>query len=128
MAITTPVPAYRDVAGRSQNTPRSPGARRVCVECFDSRPANLTSTSRTESNQVADPFANPTDDGIPVAQCAGSACIDIRTEGPRPPSITEPPREEKRLVETRIEPAMLIHRVEPVYPTLAKPIGLTGPV
>ena len=128
MAITTPIPPYRHAAARSQNTPRPPGQRPVCVVCFDSRPANLTPSSRTESNQVADPFANPTDDGIPVAQCVGSACIDIRTEGPRPPSVTEPPREKKRLVETHIDPAMLIHRVEPAYPTLARQIGRAGRV
>src|SRR5260370_33506860 len=108
MAITTPVPPYRHVAARSQNTPRPPGERRVCVVCFDSRPANLTPTSRTESNQGADPFANPTDDGIPVAQCAGSACIGTRTEGPPTPSITDPPREKKRLDETHRAPAGLL--------------------
>src|ERR1700736_5876788 len=128
MAITTPIAPYRHVAARSQNTPRPPGERPVCVVCLDPRPANLTPTSRIESNQVTDPFANPTDDGMPVVQCVGSACIDIRTEGPRPPSVTEPPREKRRLVETHIDPAMLIHRVEPVYPTLAKQIGRAGRV
>src|ERR1700730_10061753 len=128
MAVTTPIPPYRHVAARSQNTPRPPGERPVCVVCLDPRPANLTPTSRIESNQVTDPFANPTDDGMPVVQCVGSACIDIRTEGPRPPSVTEPPRDKRRRVETHIDPAMLIHRVEPVYPTLAKQIGRAGRV
>jgi periplasmic protein TonB len=30
--------------------------------------------------------------------------------------------------QTRIDPAMLVHRVEPVYPTLAKQLGRAGKV
>jgi periplasmic protein TonB len=129
MAITTPIPPYRHVAARSQNTPRPTGEHRVCVVCFDSRPTNLTPTSRPGSNEPPDPLSDSAASGIPVADCPNSGCVGIGgTEGPRPPLVTEPPREKRRLVETHIDPAMLIHRVEPVYPALAKQIGRAGRV
>ena len=128
MAITTPIPPYRHVAARSQTTPRTPGERPVCLACFNSRPPNLTPTSRTESNQPIDPLANSAAESIPVIPCAGSGCIDITTEGPRRPSATEPRRERPRVVQTQISAAMLIHRVEPAYPTLARQIGRAGRV
>lgn len=58
-------------------------------------------------------------------------CVDIgsKSNGPRPP---EPPKETNaspRLVHvTQLDPAMLIHRVEPVYPTLPKQIHKEGRV
>jgi protein TonB len=129
MAITTPVPPYRHVAARTQNSPRPTGERRVCLVCFNSSAANLLPTSRGESNQPADPFANSAADGIPVVPCAGSECIDIRTEGPRRPGANDARRDKPLIVhETHISSAMLIHRVEPVYPTLAKQIGRAGRV
>lgn len=45
-------------------------------------------------------------------------------EGPRPP-LDVPKR---RLQITRIDPALLIHRVEPVYPALARQTGRSGRV
>jgi len=125
--IATPIPPYRHVAARSENTPRSTGERRVCIVCFNSRPANLTHDERVESNQAIDPFANATGDGIPALPCAGSGCIDLRAEGPRPPVVQEA-RREPRMVHTQISAAMLIHRVEPVYPTLARQLGRAGRV
>ena len=125
-AIATPIPPYRHVAARSQNTPRPSGDRRVCLVCFNTRPANLTPTSREELNQPVDPLANSPVD-IPGASCPG--CIDIvRTEGPHSPGVTEPRREKPRVVHTQISAAMLTHRVEPVYPTLARQLGRAGRV
>jgi protein TonB len=45
---------------------------------------------------------------------------------PTPPGDTQV--EKRRIVLTRVDPAMLIHRVEPVYPTLARQIGRAGRV
>src|SRR6266446_5958495 len=63
---------------------------------------------------------------------AGSMCVSTRRfvsrRGPSPPGGEGPRRETKRLVETHIDPAMLIHRVEPMYPTLARQIGRAGRV
>jgi len=128
-AIATPIPPYRHVAARTQDTPRPPSDRRVCLVCFNSRPANLTPTSRDESNRPADPLADSPGNDIPAAPCSG--CIDDigRTEGPRPPAVTEPRREKPRVEhEPNISPAMLVHRVEPIYPILAKQTGRSGQV
>ena len=125
--IMTPIPPYRQVPSRSQNTPRPTGERRVCFACFNpnSRPATLTPTSESDTNQPVDPMGSS--DGPPAAPCPG--CIDIgRTEGPRPPAPNEPRREKPRVVHTQISAAMLIHRVEPVYPILPKQLGRSGRV
>jgi protein TonB len=127
--IVTPIPPYRHVAARAENTQRpQSGYRRICVACPNLRPATLTPTSRPESSQPADPFANSSADGFPMVPCVGSGCIDIRTESPRPPVPNEPRREKPRVVHTQISAAMLIHRVEPVYPTLPKQLGRGGRV
>lgn len=124
-AIATPIPPYRHVAARSQDTPRPPGERRVRLVCFNSRPADLTHTVTPESSQPADPFANSPGNDIPAVPCPN--CIDIPTAGPRAPTVNEP-RRQKPLLVTRIDPAMLVHRVEPVYPTLARQLGRAGHV
>jgi periplasmic protein TonB len=127
--IVTPIPPYRHVPARAENMQRPQSIyRRICVVCFNSRPASLTATSRPEPSQPADPLDNSSGDGFPVVPCAGSGCIDIRTEGPRPPVPNEPRREKPRVVHTQISAAMLIHRVEPVYPTLPKQLGRSGRV
>jgi TonB family protein len=53
--------------------------------------------------------------------------VDIRTvPGPRPPDTHVDVRRVVRLA--HISPAMIMHRVEPVYPTLARQIGRSGRV
>src|SRR5712664_2504007 len=104
MAITTPVPPYHRVAPRTPATPGPhEGTRRVCVVCFDSRPATLTPPSHPESDEPQDPLSNSPVDGIPIARCPSSDCIGVgRAEGPAPPGGEGPRRETKRLVETHI--------------------------
>jgi len=117
--ILTPIPPYRHPVGRTTPTPsRDPGVRHVCVVCFSLRPATLTPSREANTNETTESTAVGSDSG-PAVPCP--SCIDIgRTEGPRPPG-TESKHEKPRILhETHISPAMLIHRVEPVYPTLAK--------
>lgn len=45
-----------------------------------------------------------------------------------PPARPEPPPEKKRLVVGHIDPALLIHRVEPVFPPLMRQIRRSGKV
>ena len=128
--IVTPVPPYRQVADRVDTTRRSdPGTRRVCFVCPNSRPAPLTPTTRAESNPPDDPWANSSWNG-PVVPCnTGAGCIDIRSEGPRPPVTSEAHRDRPTILHrTHIDPAMLIHRVEPVYPPLARQTRRSGRV
>jgi TonB family protein len=126
MTILTPIPPYRHPAGPTGPKPLPDGGvKRLCVACVLSRPAPLTSTVRSEPNQTEGlPLGN---EAMPTILCP--PCIDIaRNAGPQPPGVvdvTETPRVVHR---THIDPAMLVHRVEPVYPTLAKQLGRAGKV
>ena len=123
--FTTPLPPYRPVSGRTHATqPPRGNVRHVCVTCFNSHPANLVADNRVEPSNLEQPIQEPGPGDIPSAPCP--SCINIPTAGPTAPAI-EAPRE-KRLHVTHIDPAMLIHRVEPVYPTLARQIGRSGRV
>ena len=129
--IVTPIPPYRQAPARAENTARPrTEVSQVCVVCFNSRPAPLTTASTPESNQPRDPFANSPMNGLAMIPCAaGTGCINIRSEGPRPPATSEAHRDRPTILhQTRIDPAMLIHRVEPVYPTLARQTRRSGRV
>ena len=126
-AIMTPVPPYRHASGRTHATqpPQREGSR-ICVTCFNSRPANPSTSDRREVSSLEQPIQDSgLGNEVPAVPCP--SCIDIPTAGPRAP-VSEPPREKKRVVQGHIDPAMLIHRVEPVYPTLARQIGRAGKV
>jgi TonB family protein len=60
--------------------------------------------------------------------CPG--CINMPgPEGPRPPQPqAETQTSRKRLQMTQLDPAMLVHRVEPFYPTLPRQMGRSGRV
>jgi periplasmic protein TonB len=101
--------------------------RTVCVTCFLLRPSTPT------SHVNDDPLTEPLPPGIPSgpggdAPCPG--CINIGGASdrrpPQPPA--DPSTRKERLHVTHLDPAMLIHRVEPLYPTLAKQLGRGGRV
>lgn len=124
-AIVLPVPIYRHVppASHAENTPRRSTAR-ICVTCFDSRPANLDSHRAIQQTETQAP--GEIGSGAPVVPCP--TCIDIigKPSGPLPP----PPRADKpkTVYIAQIDPARLIHRVEPIYPVLARQTGRSGRV
>jgi protein TonB len=73
-----------------------------------------------------DPGPNSPSDG---PDCAW--CVDIggKSHGQRPPEPPAETRLQRRIVQiTTVDPAMLIHRVEPVYPPLARQIHKEGRV
>ena len=127
-ALMTPIPPYRQVAERANNVRRQPtDKRRICEVCPNLRPAPLAAVTRTEATQPPEPLEGSTD--RLVVPCGGSGCIGIRTEVPRPPAPTEIHRDGPRILhQTHLDPAMLIHRVEPVYPILPKQLGRSGRV
>jgi periplasmic protein TonB len=58
-------------------------------------------------------------------------CVDIggKNNGPRPPQPPPDTRVKPQIVHmTQLDPAMLIHRVEPIYPPLARQIHKEGRV
>lgn len=128
--ITTPIPPYRQVGGR-RTEPAShprPDFRRPCVTCFHSLPPNLDSVSRPNVAPPAEPLGNSAGDGFVAVPCAGVGCINIQTRGPERPAVQEVQHEKPKIVHTQISAAMLTHRVEPVYPTLARQLGRAGRV
>jgi periplasmic protein TonB len=68
--------------------------------------------------------------GIPEVPSPGTPCVgcitldDNRHQPPPPP----PPRTPPRVLVGHLEPAMLLHRVEPIYPALPKQIHREGQV
>lgn len=122
--LMTPVPPYRQASGRTHATqPPRREIRRFCDTCFNSHPANLATSNRAQSNNLEQSIPEFGSD-IPAVPCTN--CISIPIVGPGAPGI-EAPREKRRRV-THIDPAMLIHRVEPVYPVLARQLGRGGRV
>ena len=75
--------------------------------------------------QIAPPGIGP-DDGrqSPVNQWG----IGLDDSRPQPARPVERPQRPQRIFEGHIEPAMLIYRVEPIYPPLARQIRLSGSV
>ena len=125
-AIATPIPPYRrvDVQTHTAERPHT-DIRHICVTCFNSHPASLDTNNREEASNPEEP-SQDIGSGVPAVLCP--SCIDIPRAGPQAPIISEPRRQKPQVVHTRIDPAMLVHRVEPVYPKLARQLGRAGRV
>lgn len=125
-AIATPIPPYRHVDGQTHTAERPrTDVRHICVTCFNSHPATLDANNRVETNNLEEPNQD-IGAGVPAVPCP--SCINIPTAGPQAPIVSEPRRQKPPLVVTHIDPSMLVHRVEPVYPTLARQLGRAGRV
>jgi periplasmic protein TonB len=126
-AIATPIPPYRHEGGRT-HAPERPrtDVRHICLTCFNSRPATVDTNNRVESNNLGLPGQDFGNSEIPSVPCP--SCINVATSEPQAPTVSEPRRQKPQLVVTHIDPAMLVHRVEPVYPTLARQLGRAGRV
>ena len=125
-AIATPVPPYRHIDAQTHTAERPRiNVRHICVTCFNSRPAALDANNRVEASRPEEP-SQDIGAGVPAVPCPG--CIDIPTAGPQTPIVSEPQRQKPPLLVTHIDPAMLVHRVEPMYPPLARQLGRAGRV
>lgn len=130
LAGFVPLPPYHHPGGATHpdtttDLPRRTSRAGFCVTCPSLHALAPISSVNTE------PPRDPFEAGIPIGsgtgpQCPG--CIDIggAKYWPQPPADT--PASKERLHVTHLDPAMLIHRVEPVYPTLARHIGRAGRV
>ena len=125
-SIVTPVPPYSRSAGDSQTVrrPVRPNVRGVCVTCINARPAPLTNQPIPISDPapIQDPGIGDIPGTLPCPNCVPGGI------GPRPPAPIEPRREKPPRIVTRLAPAMLIHRVEPVYPILPRQTHRSGRV
>jgi periplasmic protein TonB len=132
LTIVTPVVPY----GHSSNHPRGNARTTTSRQTNHDRqftfhpPTNNVNQHPVEDTDLGGPIVesgladNSSNDG-PV--CSG--CVDIggKNNGPQPPPVEIPVR--PRVVHmTQIDPAMLIHRVEPVYPPLARQTHRSGRV
>jgi TonB family protein len=128
-----PIPPYghRNSHARGDTKPRTPRPAnpdsRFTFHPLTDRPALRPMGEQNSADAPdIDPGPNQPGDG---PDC--SWCVDIgsRSSGLRPP---EPPKETHappRIVRmTTVDPAMLIHRIEPAYPALAKQIHKEGRV
>jgi protein TonB len=134
LTIVTPMPPYSHYRNTSHNTaaqpPRRHGVQNPCHFCA---PPNIPPTivmrdpasSTDEANEppidgIGQSIPGGTGDLIPIA--------DANRGGPRREYIDTRAETPRILHVTRIDPAMLIRRVEPEYPVLAKQTHREGRV
>jgi len=129
--IVTPIPTYSAYRGPARNPVQPPRQRitenqcRFCVPS-DIPPTIVTRDSSSSATEVDDHPPEGIGQGIP-----GEGLIPL--SDPRQGALP-PPRPERQVTRpqvvrmTHLDPAMLIHRVEPVYPPLARQTHRDGRV
>ena len=133
LAFATPIPPYSHYNGTAHDSgARHPHRQQqnVCHFCAPRNISPIIVTHDSERSEVADNDAPPgLGLGIPGA-LNGSGLIpipDARANTPPPPPDHHVARP-SILHMTHLDPAMLIFRVDPVYPALAKQIHKEGRV
>lgn len=129
-ASYVPIPPYYHSSAPAHHEPQStPPVQRhfvdPCATCYHPNFAPHPVTHDDRPPQIAPPGIGP-DDGrqSPVNQWG----IGLDDSRPQPARPVERPQRPQRIFEGHIEPAMLIYRVEPIYPPLARQIRLSGSV
>lgn len=121
--VATPIPPYGHHAARRETAvQRDHPHGSVCVICptLPVRPAYPTQINNTIPD-APEPITG-TESGP-----SGPTNI-LNGTGPQPVRPEDPPHGTRRLHETRIDPALLTHRVEPVFPALARQLHRSGKV
>jgi protein TonB len=130
LANMVPIPPYyhENAPAHPEQPPRQNTQRRrfITQEIFSQPTSIPTHIDEHPDPLPAEPPGTPVGAG-PETACPG--CIPIVDGRPQP----EPPREAKpqkpqRIFKGHIEPAMLIYRVEPSYPALARQVRIEGHV
>jgi protein TonB len=133
LTIITPIPPYSPYRNASQNTaaqrPHPNGPPPVCRFCPPLRiPRTIATQDAASTVGQTDDVLIPGIDGIPGATDGLINLSDSR-QRPLPPPNTEHPVRQPQVVRmTHLDPAMLIHRVEPVYPVIARQAHREGRV
>jgi periplasmic protein TonB len=132
LAIATPIPPYGHPPQHSAGTtrprpepPTNPGNPYI----FRTPTNRPVSPSNTKESPIGPPGLDPGGiEGESGPEC--SWCINIGGKnGPRPPQPVIDPTQKTRVVRmTTLDPAMLLRRIEPVYPPLARQIHKEGRV
>lgn len=132
LALTTPIPPYSSYKGPSHDvsSQTTHGQRQsLCHYCFSGNIPPRIALHDPPRGESGDPVPDGTIPGIPGGG-PGGGLIPIpgtRTNVPPPPEDHHVARP-AILRMTQLDPAMLIHRVDPVYPALPKQIHKEGRV
>ena len=132
LAIPTPIPPYSPYTGPS----RDPGVPRAHREqrgpCHFCVPQNIPRIIVTYGTTRSDQGPNDPPQGlglsIPGAPGGLLPIPDARSPVPPPPPVEQRVARPTVVRRTRLDPAMLIYRVEPIYPDLPKQIHKEGRV
>lgn len=122
-----PMPPYRPLPNRpaGDSHPRGPQPPRICITCIrDVAPIPVThdDTSLTPTPVIGNTFPMgeaPPDGFIPMIGAPS---------GPKPPDDPNKNRKTRVVLGGDVQGAKLIHRVDPVYPALAKALHRAGQV
>jgi protein TonB len=134
LTIITPVPPYSSYRSASQNSDvqrhHSSTQKNPCRLCA---PTNIPPTivTRDHTSSATQTEETSFENIGPSIPGAGDGFIPLSDSRPRilPPPNTEHHVTQPQVVRiTTIDPAMLIHRVEPVYPVLARQTHREGRV
>ena len=132
--ILTPIPPYSRYRSTSHNTaaqpPRPHGQQNICRFCA---PPNIPPTIVTHDRTSSGDDANEAPiegfgQGIPGGGEGLIPLADPNANGPRRENIETRVETPRILHVTRIDPAMLLSRVEPEYPALARQTHREGRV
>jgi periplasmic protein TonB len=130
LANMTPIPPYyhRNAPERTNSTTQqAPRQKHNIFNNVFSPPNHIPDhVDETPDPASAEAPAIPLGLG-PSTPCAGCIALDDNRHPPLPPAEVRPPTPH-RLIVTHLESAMLIHRVEPVYPPLARQTHREGQV
>ena len=122
-----PIPPYYHSPENPGPAPRPAAPHRPAISNdFFSLPQHIPQSINNDPQPPSPEPPGISSGAGPDVPC--SACIiqdDHRTQPERPAEVRQPPR---RLHMTHLEPAMLLQRVEPVYPPLARQIHREGQV
>jgi len=127
--MVTPMPPYY------RSTPRANEARQLvqpirqeCIVCFN-RPLSQRPSLQSNLRQIDSSAGEGPDLGLPRGVPSGIPGMGGFDTGRSPAPPEDPNRnQKKRIVIGHIEPAMIIHRVEPLYPPLMRQIRKSGKV
>jgi periplasmic protein TonB len=125
----TPVPPYYHSSSpeRSHSQPAPQPHRHfvdLCLACEPTHIPNHVDVDPTPPDFIPGTDPGP---GTTTGPCPGCIPLNDGRSQPERPAEVKPPAT-KRIVVTHLEPAMLIYRVEPVYPPLTRQIRLEGTV
>lgn len=127
-ANATPVPPYFPHGNPLRHVNPEPDRQRPIADLqrFTFSPPNAPARPRAEGTGAAGEEAPPIT-AIGGGYECGGGCIPVSAAVP-PRAREETSEPPKRLVTTHLDPASLVVRVEPVYPTLARQMRREGQV